>query len=167
MQERLVVLVVGSRNSGKSTTWNRLFGAEAVRTGKYLRSLYLNRAQYVDVFLVAASAEEREKEIKTILPQELPQIVLCSAQYREDVTDTFNFFLANRYDMYVQWLNPGYGDLARYADNLDLRQFLLTNGATLQERDGRVDPTHRVRELRHLILGWATYIGLVKTEFPE
>jgi ribosome biogenesis GTPase A len=40
MTDRLFVGVLGNRNSGKSTTWNTLFGA-TVRTGQYPRILTL------------------------------------------------------------------------------------------------------------------------------
>lgn len=165
MPDRLLVAVLGNRNSGKSTTWNRLFDG-TVKTGKYKRALYLNCAQAVDVFLVSGSPEEREIEIGEILPEQLPQIVLCSTQYRKDVTKTFDYFFHKGYDVFVQWLNPGHSDSESYGDTLDLRDFLLKNGATLQIRDGHLDPAPRVREIRQFILGWATHRNLVRTKFP-
>lgn len=165
MPDRLLVAILGNRDSGKSTTWNRLFDG-TVRTGKYERSLYLNRAQAVDVFLVSGSPEERDIEVGEILPEPPPQIVLCSTQYREDVTETFDYFFRKGYEVFVQWLNPGHCDLAAYDDALALQNFLLKKGATLQVRDGRLDPAPRVREIRQFILGWATHRDLVRTEFP-
>lgn len=165
MGDRLLVAVLGNRNSGKSTTWNRLFEA-TVKTGKYKRSLYLNRAQSVEVFLVSGSPEEREIEVGDILIEPLPQIVLCSTQYREDVTETFNYFFAKGYEVFIQWLNPGHSDPEQYHDKLGFQGYLLYKGATLQVRDGRVDPMPRVKELRQFILGWATHRDLVSTEFP-
>lgn len=165
MSDRLLVAVLGTRNSGKSMTWNRLFDG-TVRTGKYQRSLYLNAAQSVDVFVVSGSPEEREKEVESILPEPLPRIVLCSVQYREDATRTFRYFSKNGYDGFVQWLNPGFSDGDRYDDTLGLREFLLSNSVTLQERDGRSDPAQRVKDIRQFILGWGTYHDLVHTEFP-
>jgi hypothetical protein len=169
MADYLLVAVLGKRNSGKSTTWNRLFDPTAkttVNTGKHPRDLKLNHAQYVEVFLISGSAEERGIEVGTILPETIPQIVLCSAQYRKDVTETFDHFFAKGYEVFVQWLNPGYDDAEAYQDDLGLRDFLLSKGATLQVRDGRVDPAPRVKELRQFILGWAKYRDLVATEFP-
>ncbi|MGO3871998.1 MAG: hypothetical protein ACTJH7_18085 [Alcaligenes sp.] len=165
MPDRLLVAILGNRNSGKSTTWNRLFDGK-VRTGKYERSLYLNRAQTVDVFLVSGSPEEREIEVSDILPEPLPQIVLCSTQYREDVTTTFDYFFSKGYEVFVQWLNPGFSDSKAYEDNLTLQTFLLKKGATLQLRDGHLDPTSRIQEIRQFILGWTTHRDLVRTEFP-
>jgi hypothetical protein len=165
MRDRLFVAVLGNRNSGKSTTWNRLFEA-TVKTGKIQRSLHLNCAQTVDVFLINGSPQERGVNVKDVLVNPLPQIVLCSTQYNANVNATFNFFFANGYDVFVQWLNPGYGDVTSYQDALGLKDYLLNKGATLQVRDGNVDPLHRVQELRQFILGWAKYRDLVRTKFP-
>lgn len=165
MPDRLLIAILGNRNSGKSTTWNRLFDG-TVKTGKYERPLYLNRAQSVDVFLVSGSPEEREIEVGEILPEPLPQIILCSTQYREDVTETFDYFFRKGYEVFVQWLNPGHGDPEAYEDTLALKDFLLKKGATLQVRDGRADTALRIKEIRQFILGWATHRDLVRTEFP-
>lgn len=164
MSDRLLVAVLGNRNSGKSTTWNRLFEA-TVKTGIYQRPLYLNRAQSVEVFLVSGSPQERERDVSNILTEPLPQIVLCSTQYRHDVKNTFDFFFANGYEVFVQWLNPGHSDPKLYHDSLGLQDYLLNKGATLQLRDGHVDPAPRAKELRQFILGWATHRDLVCTDF--
>jgi hypothetical protein len=169
MADRLFVAILGNRNAGKSTTWNHLFdptGKTTVRTGRNPRDLYLNAAQWVEVFLVSGSPEERELLVGKILPKELPQIVLCSAQYHQDVKGTFDYFFRKDYEIFVQWLNPGYNDTGIYQDDLSLHDYLLDGGATLQVRDGKVNLTSRVRELRQFILGWATYRDLVETEFP-
>jgi hypothetical protein len=169
MADYLLVAVLGNQRSGKSSTWNRLFDPTAkttVKTGKYPRYLYLNPAQCVEVFLISGSAQEREIEVGEILPEKSPEIVLCSAQYRQDVTETFDHFFDKGYEVFVQWLNPGHDDPEAQQDNLGLRDFLLNKGATLQVRDGRIDPAPRVKELRQFILGWAKYRDLVATEFP-
>jgi hypothetical protein len=166
MADRLLIAVLGNRNSGKSTTWYRLFNAVDLRTGINLRPLYLNSAQSVEVFLINGSSEERGLGVSSILPESLPQIVLCSTQYREDVKKTFDYFFENGYEVIIQWLNPGYNDAVTYQDNLRLRDYLLSKGATLQVRNGQVDPAPRVKELRQFILGWATHRDLVCTEFP-
>jgi len=165
MAERLLVAVLGNRNAGKSTTWNRLFDA-AVKTGKSKRTLNLNAAQSVDVFLISGSPEERNKDVEDLLPDSLPAIVLCSTQYRADVKDTYNYFFKHDYEVVVQWLNPGHRDKASYEDALALQCFLLKSGATLHIRNGMTDPTSRVRELRQFILGWATHRGMVRTAWP-
>lgn len=160
----LAVTTLGNRNSGKSRTWNTLFGT-TVKTGKYERRLYLNKAQYVNVFLVSGSPEEREEYVGEIITVERPSIVLCSTQYIEPVRTTYDFFFKNGYEVFVQWLNPGYSDSARYEDELGLVTYLLGKGATLQMRNGQVDPSIRVQDLVQAILGWATYHDLVHTEF--
>jgi hypothetical protein len=165
MADRLLVAVLGNRNSGKSTTWNRLFDA-TVRTGTQQRPLNLNCAQWVNVFLISGSPEERELEVGDILPEQLPEIVLCSTQYRQDVKGTFDYFFAQGYEVFVQWLNPGHNDPKQYMDSLGLQDYLLSKGATLQVRNGHIDPAPRVKELRQFILGWATHRDLVSTQFP-
>ncbi len=166
MPDRLLVSVLGNRHTGKTTTWHTLFGA-TVNTGKHERKLYLNTSQWVKVFLVSGSPEERNMPIGTMLGGKLPQIVLCSTQYRSTVRATYGHFFRNDYEVFTQWLNPGHGEAAKYSDSLGLGGYLLDNGVTLQVRDGRVDPAGRVRELRQFILGWATYRGLVHTDFPK
>lgn len=86
--EKLLVAVLGDRNSGKSHTRNTLFGA-TVRTGKDERRLYFNSCEYVNVFLVSGSPEERETYVGELITAEKPKIVLCSTQYRDIVKDTF------------------------------------------------------------------------------
>ncbi len=169
MGQRLLVAVLGNRNAGKSTTWNYLFdptGATTIRTGKHPRPLYLNKAQWVEVFVVSGSAEEREIDIDVVIPDPLPRIVLCSTQYRSSVTTTFDYFFARDFEVFVQWLNPGYNDAGTYPDTLGLRDHLLNKGATLQMRDGKAPLPPRLTDLRQCILGWATHRDLVKTEFP-
>jgi len=165
MPDRLAVIVLGTKKSGKSKTWNRLFNA-TVRSGKHQRSLYLNAAQCVDVFVITASPQEKEMEVADLLPDPLPQIVLCSIQYHEDAASTFRYFRQNGYEQYVQWLNPGYFDSGRYDDYLGLRDLLLTKGVTLQQRSGVRHLNRRVKEIRQYILGWTTYRNLVHTRFP-
>ena len=166
MGNRLLIAVLGNRNSGKTTTWNTLFDA-TVKTGKYERALFLNSAQFVDAFLINGSPEERDIDVEDLLPDTLPSIVLCSTQYRAGVKDTYNYFFRKGYDVIVQWLNPGHDDAQAYSDNLALLDFLLSKGATIQVRDGTIDPTSRVREIRQFILGWATHQDLVQTKWPE
>lgn len=160
----LAVTVLGNRNAGKSRTWNTLFG-NTVRTGRSERKLYLNKAQYVNAFLVSGSPEERDEYVGEIITVDKPSLVLCSTQYIDPVRDTYDFFFKNGYDVHVQWLNPGFSDGGRYDDRLELIQYLLRKGATVQMRDGRTDPYSRIEDLKRAILGWATYHDLVHTEF--
>lgn len=59
---KLAVVVLGNRNSGKSTTWNTLFD-HTVRTGKEQRVLWFNRCEKTRLFLVSGSPEERGEYI--------------------------------------------------------------------------------------------------------
>lgn len=160
----LAVTTLGHRNSGKSRTWNTLFGA-TVKTGTLERRLYLNKAQYVSAFLVSGSPEERGEYVGELITAEKPSLVLCSTQYVASVRETYDFFFDNGYEVHVQWLNPGCSDPARYEDSLELLPYLLRKGATVQMRDGRADPRSRVRDLKREILGWGVYHNLVRTDF--
>src|SRR4051812_18067671 len=104
MKDKLVVAVLGHRNSGKSTTWNTLFG-HTVRTGNKIRRLFLTESEWVDAFLVSGSPEERHTYVGEIIGEQSPSLVLCSMQYRADVTQTIDYFLENEYALFVQWLN--------------------------------------------------------------
>ncbi|EIC3239523.1 TPA: hypothetical protein IFZ24_000068 [Escherichia coli] len=160
MSDRLLIAVLGNRNSGKSTTWYKLFG-QMVSTGKRERPLHLNANQTVNVFLINGSPQERKVDVIDILPTPLPQIVLCSTQYREEVKETFDYFIQEGYEIFVQWLNPGYRDNDSYGDNLALKEYLLEKGATVEIRDGTTDPAQRTDEIRQLILEWATNRNLI------
>lgn len=73
--DKLLVSVLGNRDSGESHTWNTLFDG-TVRTGKDERRLYFNECEYVNVFLVSGSPEEREIYVGDIVTAQNPKIVL-------------------------------------------------------------------------------------------
>src|SRR5437868_3064583 len=114
---KLAVIVLGNRRSGKSTTWNTLFG-RTVRTGSEMRELVLPSGVSIPVFLVSGSPEERDMYVGDIIDRANPRVVLCSLQYIEDARDSFDFFLENGFSLYVQWLNPGYSDEGVLPDTL-------------------------------------------------
>ena len=58
INSRLLIGLLGNRDSGKSYTWNELFG-KSVRTGKHPRQLELLPGERVEVLLVSGSFEER------------------------------------------------------------------------------------------------------------
>ena len=158
--EKLLVCIMGNRNSGKSYTWNALFN-EIVRTGRTERKLYFNACEYVNVFLVSGSPEERNEYIGDLITVNSPRIVLCSAQYSEGVKDTFNYFLENGYSIYVHWLNPGYKDEnIQFYDNLGIISWLLSKRSTVSIRNGK-KYRKRVREIRDYIYGWASSRKLI------
>ena len=154
MMDRLFVSVVGNRDSGKSTTWNTLFGG-TVRTGKYARSLKLYDGECCEVFLISGSPEERGEYAGDILANTDCRIVLCSAQYTASVRKTFDFASKSGFDLCVQWLNPGFNDTGENFDRLGLMPELLARGATCSIRNGKGDPRSRTEELTQVIYGSA------------
>lgn len=162
MTERLLVGVLGNRNSGKSYTWNSLFDRR-VRTGKTLRDLYLNEKEYVKVFLVSGSPEERRKYVGDIINRK-PNIVLCSMQYTEDVIKTIKWFANNDYFLFIHWLNPGYEDEETVNDRLDLIPNILSYDSLLGIRNGKISVENRVQEMRDFVYGWANSRGLILSD---
>ncbi len=158
---KLVVSILGNRNSGKSTTWNTLFG-NTVKTGKKLRRLYFNDSEYVEVFLISGSPEERGKDVEKLLTRKQARIILCSVQYKESVKNTFNYFINDNFSLYTQWLNPGYDDNSeKYFDNLGLTNWLLSNESVVALRSGKDEPSKRVNEIKDHIYGWAKSRNLI------
>lgn len=162
MPERLAAIVLGHRNSGKSTTWNTLF-EKVVRTGANQRQLKFNSCESASVFLVSGSPEERRTYIGRIISDEDPAIILSSLQYRADVEESFAYFRDHGYQLYVQWINPGYSDDDKYGDSLGLLDKLLAWGATITVVNGKGTPEQRVKELRNFVYGWAKPRSLVST----
>jgi hypothetical protein len=163
--KNLVVAVLGNRNSGKSSTWNELF-ERTVRTGSELKRLYLSNSEYVEVFLVSGSPEERGTYVGDIIGNQKPRIVLCSMQYRSDVTSTIDYFLNNGYMIYCHWLNPGFNDPNEIAsiDSLGLSTYLLSTGALVGIRNAKKDVHPRVNEIKDFIYGWANSRRLIFKE---
>jgi len=159
MRKRLFVGVLGHRNSGKSTTWNTLFGA-TVRTGKINRVLSLYGGECTEVFLISGSPQERQIDASDILKNQDCHIVLCSIQYTEEVRNTLDYVFEEKFDLCVQWLNPGWNDNGENYDRLGLMPWLLGHGATVAMRDGKVAPAPRTEEIRQFIHGWAKAKGL-------
>jgi hypothetical protein len=158
--DRLLIGVLGNRNSGKSHTWNTLFG-HTVKRGRQPHRLELRPGDCVEVFLVSGSFEEREEYAGDILKNQNCRIVLCSMQYTEDVQQTLNYFIANGFFLFVQWLNPGYKDHRITAfDHLGLVNQILSVPSILSIRDGR-HARSRVQEIREFIYGWARYRDLI------
>jgi len=161
MTDRLFVGVLGHRKSGKSTTWNTLFGA-TVRTSSSPRPLQLRPNECVEVFLISGSPEERGLYAGDVLKDQRARIVLCSMQYVDHVADTIRYVEEQDFWLYVQWLNPGFTDAdPQYWDYLGLTGRLLSKGATLAIRSGKHDLEMRVQELREFIYGWASFRSLV------
>jgi hypothetical protein len=162
---KLLVSVIGKRNSGKSSTWNSLFG-RTVKTGTKLKRLYLNETEYVNVFLVSGSPEERETYVGELITIENPAIVLCSMQYRKDVSQTIDYFIERDYQVYSQWLNPGFDNLNELPqfDTLGIFNYLIGLNSTVGIKNGKINLNSRVQEIREYIYGWAKYRNLILTD---
>ena len=160
MNSRLLIGLLGNRNSGKSHTWNDLFG-QTVRTGKRSRQLELLPGEYVEVFLVSGSFEERGEYAGDILGSQNCRIVLCSLQYTDKVRETLSYLVDQDFHLYIQWLNPGYTDADQMDDHLGIVNEILQDTSTLTIRDGKVDVHDRVCEIREFIYGWARYRDLI------
>lgn len=165
MEEKLIISVLGHRNSGKSETWKKLFGKN-LKTGSKLRKLYFNNTEYIEVFLINGSPEERQTSAKEMIGNLSPQIVLCSMQYVDHVSETINYFIDNKYFFYTQWLTPGWKDknLSAQSDDLEIVQGILSKNSTLSIRNGKTDPTNRVQEIKDFLYGWASSRGLIFKE---
>lgn len=161
MRQNLVVAVLGNRKSGKSHTWNTLFGA-VVRTGSQTRRLKLTSTHDVEVFLVSGSPEERNQYVGEIIGNNTPRIVLCSMQYRQEVAQTIQYFVQYDYFLFVHWINPGFSDAGQVRDSLGLIPTVLAEESLLGLRDGRADANDRVQEMREFIFGWASSRDLVR-----
>jgi hypothetical protein len=162
MGDRLFVAVLGNRKSGKSTTWNKLFG-RTVRTSKEWRPLKFKPHECVDVFLVSGSPQERKLYVEDILKDTTCRIVLCSIQYTEEVVTTLSYIKSNGFALYVQWLNPGYHDEGENWDRLGLINQLLDARSAVAMWSGKIDTERRVKDLKEVIYGWAAYQGLIRT----
>jgi hypothetical protein len=164
MSERLFIAVIGSRNSGKSTTWNELFG-RTVHTGKEPRLLKVGDEQHVEVFLISGSNEERRQYAADILENVDCRIILCSVQYAEAAfQSTWEYIFTERFAVYAQWLNPGFGGSESW-DRLGLVPILLAHGSIVSVRDGRNGSqrlSYRVEEIREYVHGWAAARKLLR-----
>ncbi len=154
MSARLFVGVLGHRDSGKSKTWESLFGS-TVKTGQYARTLMLYGGECTEVFLINGSPEERGLNVSDILGENKYQIVLCSIQYSRAAWQTLQYVIDNKFDFFVQWLNPGWSDAGENYDRLGIIPWLLGHEVTVAMRNGKTDPQARTEEIRQFVHGWA------------
>jgi len=160
MVDRLLVGVLGNRNSGKSHTWNTLFG-RVVRRGQHPHRLELRPHECVEAFLVSGSFEEREEYAGDILKKQDCRIVLCSMQYTDAVYDTLEYLIQQNFYMYIQWLNPGHNDPGETWDRFGMVNYILSHNSISSIRNGQIDARGRVQEMRQFIYGWAKYRDLI------
>ena len=160
MNSRLLIGLLGNRDSGKSYTWNELFG-RTVKRGKHPRPLELLPGECAEVFLVSGSFEERGEYAGEILESQDCRIVLCSLQYTNEVRETLKYLIEHDFHLYIQWLNPGYHDPNQMEDHLGIVNEILLETSTFTIRDGKSNARDRVREIREFIYGWAKFRNLV------
>ena len=130
-----------------------------------MRHLFLTETEYVEVFLVSGSPEEREIYVGEIIGTNQPRIVLCSLQYIDEVQSSLDYFTENDYFLYIQWLNPGHHDSnnVSQSDYLGIMNRILALDSTISIRSGKNNPEERVQELTDYIYGWAASRGLLLT----
>lgn len=165
MKNNLFIGILGNRDAGKSTTWYNLF-EDRVKTSNHIRKLKLSETEYIEVFLINGSPEERGISAEDMIGSLKPRIVLCAIQYIEEVVYTIEYFKQNDFSMYIQWLNPGKNDQNETPqfDNLGLINKLLTNyNCILSIRNGKDDPDDRVHEIVEYLYGWGHERGLIHT----
>jgi hypothetical protein len=154
---RLFVAVIGERHSGKSKTWNTLF-SRVTRTSSHPHLLKVSDGGSVEVFVISASNEEKKQYARDVLKDVNCRIVLCSVQnVEEGFKRTWNFVFDQEFDIYAQWLNPGFDNKERW-DSLGLVNRLLHHGGVICIRNGRQGKWRllsRVEEIRQFIHGWA------------
>jgi hypothetical protein len=116
----------------------------------------------VETFLISGSFEERQEYAGDILENQGCRIVLCSMQYTGKVRETLHYAAETGFDLYIQWLNPGYNDPAAVIwDNLGLVDEMLALRSLVSIRDGKGQATARVQEVREFIYGWAMFRHLI------
>ncbi|NOZ48352.1 MAG: transmembrane 9 family protein [Chlorobi bacterium] len=156
MNEKLIVGVLGTKNSGKTYTWNTLFG-RTVKTGKRLRKLFLTKNEYINVFLVNGSPAERHKYVGDIITVDEPKIILCSLQYTKEVIKTIEYFIDNGYYLYIHWLNPGFHEEIEppLFYSIGIINRLLATNSMVGIRNAKTNTGERIQELKDFIYGWA------------
>ncbi|WP_281217282.1 hypothetical protein [Lysinibacillus capsici] len=162
MEKKLLIAILGNRNSGKSETWKSLFNDPNIRTAqKSERDLNLEEI-YTKVFLINGSPQERDKNVEDIIQVGYnPNIVLCSIQYKRSALDTLNFFEEKGYFIYLHWLNPGFSDSGEYQDELGIIPEILKMNSIIGKRDGKISASNRVKEIRDFLKDWSKRNALI------
>ena len=163
MDDKLLIGILGKGKSGKSYTWDELFGRN-VKTGKNVRRLFFNETEYVEVFLLSRSPQKRHIRVELIIRDINPKIVLCSMQYVSGVKKTFTYFVDKGYSLFIHWLNPGYSDSndSPLFYNLGIINHILSLNSVVGVRNGKADADKRVSEIKDYIYGWAKPRDLIK-----
>lgn len=164
---KLAVIALGRPNAGKSSTWYQLFG-RTIRTGWKTLELASPEQAFVqnssfeetgkviseEVFVRNASFEESGNEIEDYFNKDegLPYLVFCSVQYIEKGKRTIKWFVDHGYQLYIQWINPGFRDTQDRVDYLDFEDTFRRYGR-FEKRSGK-EITERVEEIRSFVTKW-------------
>jgi len=162
---------MGEQGSGKSSTWESLFGRKHLSG---LRLLQLNRYIFTKVLLFVSSPQEnywtKTKFLQTFKNRERgesPDIVLCSLQtsitnnmaLRQVVSskDIIDYMNDNGFDIFIQWLNPGFNSGIDNTPNItnQVMSYCETDSVIgIKKENATIDPAERTERLRDVILGW-------------
>jgi hypothetical protein len=149
----LVIVVFGVQNAGKTQTWRRLVPGVSRFFTSTAHFAAVDEDQGVMVHVINSSAEEDPRNIFRLIPADA-EIVCCSVQNHRNGWNTLGRFLELGYDMYVQWITPPYAG-REIGDAYGIVAELDAHGIEYDQRDGMVDSTARVNEIRHRIGVWA------------
>ena len=72
----------------------------------------------------------------------------------------YPYFINQDFFLYIQWLNPGYNDPGETWDRLGLVNKVVSGSSVFSIRNGKIDTSTRVQEMREFIYGWAKYRNL-------
>jgi hypothetical protein len=164
--DKLMIGILGGVKSGKTHTWNLLFNKKTVKTGRRTRKLFLDENNFIEVFLISRSAQKRKMDVKSIIKDKDPQIVLCSLQYAPKLSQSLKYFVDNGYFMYLHWLNPGFkepNDLPLFYDS-DLVDWILSVPSMLGVRNGKQKADARVSEIHDFLYSWAKSRNLIQSK---
>jgi len=169
-KQKLVIIALGNKNSGKSNTWYEIFG-RVIRTGwkklvlsKKDLDVFIKNSSFEemgtkvheDVFVRNASFEEYGDNVNDVFNAEnhIPNLVFCSVQYTEKGIKTISWFKDNGYYLYIQWLNPGYYDKEEYSDSLEFEKKFSEYGI-FTKCSGK-EKVKRINEIKQFIYKWIT-----------
>lgn len=162
---------MGEQGSGKSITWETLFGGRH-RSGIHM--LQLNRYIHSRVLLFVSSPQENRWNMNAFLNTfrnrqrgENLDIVLCSLQttltnnmIRRHVTsarDIIEHMDENGFDIFIQWLNPGFTSEIDNTPNITQQVMSyceIDSVIGIRNENATLNPEDRAARLREVILGW-------------
>ena len=151
---KLAVIVLGQPDSGKSTTWYKLFGGGPGRIIQKSRNkhLKLSSGEFIHVILITRSPEE-DRNFWDDLKSGAQPIILCSLQYSHEARRVLNYLIGEEFQLYVQRINPGYGSRDAEVDHLRIWTLVRSADGMFLEEDGN-KLSARVEKIREFISKW-------------